>query len=207
MLADKADVVVGVDTHRDQHYLVALDARGALLGERQITANRAGYAAALAWARSLGETQVFAIEGAGAYGAGLCRHLVAGGERVLEVERPGRPSGRRRRRSGKDDRQDALAAAREVLSGAALASPRIGAAREALRVLLVVREGAVGARAASLNQLRAPSDGPGAASRAPGGPHRATPARCLPGASPARRRRCGLFRDGGGPRGAGAADP
>ena len=97
---------------------------------------------------------MFAIEGAGAYGAGLCRQLMDAGERVLEVERPGQPSGRRRR-TGKDDRQDALAAARQVLSGEALAHPRTGAGREALRVLLAVREGAVGSRAASLNQLRA----------------------------------------------------
>lgn len=154
MLADKADVVVGVDTHRDRHYLVALDRRGAQLDERQVTADRAGYAEALAWARALGDTVVFALEGAGAYGAGLCRHLMDAGERVLEVERPGRPTGRRRR-SGKDDRQDALAAARLLLTGQALARPRAGAEREALRVHLAVRAGAVAARTAALNQLRA----------------------------------------------------
>src|SRR5678815_2566132 len=51
---DPADVIVGVDTHKDQHVAVALDGLGRRLGERFVSAAPAGYADLLAWAASLG---------------------------------------------------------------------------------------------------------------------------------------------------------
>jgi transposase len=153
MLADDPDVVLGVDTHRDRHALVALDARtGALLGECEVPADPAGYATALAWASAQGAgRRAWGIEGTGAYGAGLARHLAGAGEAVRELDRPGRHA---RRRAGKSDRLDALTAARALLAGQALATPRGGAQREALRVLMVARAGAVAAHRAGLNQLK-----------------------------------------------------
>jgi transposase len=53
----------------------------------------------------------FAIEGAGAYGAGLARFLSAAGCHVAEINRPDR------RAHGKSDPLDAAAAARAVLAG------------------------------------------------------------------------------------------
>lgn len=90
--------------------------------------------------------------GPGAYGKGLARHLLERGELVLEVERP-RRAGRRRR--GKSDALDALRAARALIEGERLATPRAGGAREALRCLLQTRESAIQARRCALNQLRA----------------------------------------------------
>jgi transposase len=71
---------------------------------------------------------------------------------VREVERP-RRAGRQGRL--KSDALDALAAARSLLAGAQEAEPRAGGRREALRVLLVTREGAIAVRRAGLNELRA----------------------------------------------------
>ncbi len=77
MLADERDVVIGVDTHRDQHALAIVDGRtGAVLDELTIAASPAGYRHALEAAEARGAgRRIWAIEGTGAYGAGLCRHL------------------------------------------------------------------------------------------------------------------------------------
>ena len=106
-------IAVGVDTHKERHYAVALDPLGQLLGELSFAASSAGYAELERWAEGLGDQQrlVFAIEGVGSWGAGLCEHLQGAGHSVVEVERPRR----RERRAGKSDRIDALAAAKCAL--------------------------------------------------------------------------------------------
>jgi len=91
------------------------------------------------------------VEGAGSYGAGLVRVLVDHGEWVVEVDRPKRPA----RRGGKSDALDAIRAAREALAHEALAAPRRRGDRQAMRVLLATRRGAVTARTCALNQLKA----------------------------------------------------
>lgn len=153
MLADELDFVIGVDTHRDAHTLALLCARsGTLLAEAELPASADGYRLALALAqRQARGRRAWAIEGTGSYGAGLTRFLAGRGERVLEVERPARSVSR----SGKSDALDALRAARSLLAAARSAQPRAGGEREALRVLLVAREGAVAVRRSGLNELRA----------------------------------------------------
>ena len=154
MLTEPADTVVGVDTHAERHAFCFVDARSGLVLDRwELPATRAGYREALRRARrgGLGH-RVWALEGSGCYGAGLRRLLERRGERVLEVERP-----KRRGRDGrlKSDLLDAERAARAVLAADKLAIPRRGAEREALRVLLVVREQEIGVRRGGLNELRA----------------------------------------------------
>lgn len=146
-------IAVGVDTHRDSHFAVALDELGGLLGELVIEASASGYRELEAWAVGLapGARQpCFGIEGTGSYGAGLREHLQGAGHSVVEVERPCR----RDRRAGKSDRIDALAAARKVLAGEGLSAPRAGGARAALSALLVARRSCVGERTRLLNQLQ-----------------------------------------------------
>jgi transposase len=101
---------------------VALDALGQVLGELSFAATAAGYAELQRWAESLGDLDelVFGIEGAGSWGAGLCQHLQRAGHAVVEVERPRRAE----RRTGKSDRIDALAGAKQVLVGERLSTPR-----------------------------------------------------------------------------------
>jgi len=113
-------IAVGVDTHKHQHMAVALDALGQLLGEIAVAATVAGYRELVCWLAGLGGETVVGIEGTGSYGAGLCRHLEAVGVSVVEVERPRW----RDRRQGKSDRLDALLAAKRVLAGDGVSTPR-----------------------------------------------------------------------------------
>ena len=141
-------VAIGVDTHKDVHVAVALDTLGGVLDDCTIPATRAGYEQLLEWAQRLGEP-VFAVEGCGSYGTGLARVLAAAGVVVHEAERPRR----RDRKRGKNDLIDARMAARRVLSGDGLSTPRCGGQREQLRMLLAERRSAVRARTAAINQL------------------------------------------------------
>jgi transposase len=153
MVAELVDYVVGVDTHRDGHTLALVEvASGTLLAELSVTSSGRGYAQALRLAQQQADgPRLWAIEGAGHYGAGLARYPSEQGETVLEVGRSVRPE---RRLRGKDDRLDALRAARAALVSEALALPRAGERREALRLLLFARRSAVDVRRQALVQLR-----------------------------------------------------
>jgi transposase len=142
----------GVDTHLDIHVAAALDGVGGLLGVEVFSADAKGYRALLGWLRSFGEIVLVGVEGTGSYGAGLTRHLQGSGVRVVEVDRPNRQV---RRRRGKSDPADAIAAARAALSGDASveAKTRNGAV-ESLRVLRIVRLSARKDRTRAVNQMR-----------------------------------------------------
>jgi transposase len=153
MLADELDYVLGVDTHRDEHVLVAVAApAGAVVARQAVRANARGYRDTLRFAELYAPgVRAWAIEGTGSYGAGLVRHLAGCGETVLELGRT--PRGERRLR-GKDDSLDATRTARAALASETLALPRSGERREALRLLLVARRSAVDVRREALSQLR-----------------------------------------------------
>jgi transposase len=153
MVADVVDYVVGVDTHRDEHVLAVVAApTGAVVAQRRVAASAGGYGQALRFAQQQAAgARVWAVEGAGHYGAGLARYLSARGETVLEAGRS--PRGERRLR-GKDDQLDAVRAARAALTSEPLPLPRSGEQREALRLLLVARRSAVDVRREALVQLR-----------------------------------------------------
>jgi transposase len=151
-LAEKVDGVIGVDTHRDTLTAAAVTAVGGLLGQLVVAADAAGYQRLLDFARvHVPLRRCFAVECAGSYGAGLVRMLAERGEWVVEVDRPKRPA----RRGGKTDALDALRAAREALVQERPAVPRRRGDREALRVLLATRHGALVARTCAINQLKA----------------------------------------------------
>ena len=103
MVADQLDYVVGVDTHLDEHVLAVVAAlSGAVVGRRSVRASARGYAAALQFAAEAASgARVWAIEGAGHYGAGLARFLAGRGEAVLEVSRTPRAERRLRARSSR----------------------------------------------------------------------------------------------------------
>jgi transposase len=142
----------GVDTHLDVHVAAALNAVGGVLGVESFPANGPGYRRLLAWLQSFGTVDLVGVEGTGSYGAGLTRHLLDKGIRVVEVDRPNRQE---RRRAGKSDPIDAIEAARAALSGRAKsdAKTRNGSV-EAIRVLRVARSSARKDRVRALNQLR-----------------------------------------------------
>ena len=109
-------VVIGIDTHRDQHVAVAIDQQGVRIGEHPLPVTTCGYKELERWSRSLGEIRTFGIEGTGSYGAGVARFLTGRGYTVIEVNRPDRSV---RHRKGKSDPTDAEMAARAVLAGVA----------------------------------------------------------------------------------------
>ena len=142
----------GVDTHLDVHVAAALDQIGGLLGTASFRTTPAGYRELLRWLRSFGPISQVGIEGTSSYGAGLTRALQQAGVTVVEVDRPNRQV---RRREGKSDSLDAIAAARSVLAGTALGAPKtMGGNVEGIRVLSVARASSVKARIQALNQIR-----------------------------------------------------
>jgi len=153
MLAEKVDYVIGVDTHRDQHTLAIVVApTGAVVTQQSVGTSTRGYREAVAFAeRYAAGVRVWAIEGAGHYGAGFTRYLSGHGESVIEVGRTARAE---RRLRGKDDPIDALRAARSALASETPTLPRAGQRQEALRVLLLARRSAVDVRRLALVQLR-----------------------------------------------------
>src|SRR3712207_6202851 len=151
--AVRAEVVVGVDTHKHVHVAVAIDALGTRLDATTVPARTEGYRALEAWARSLGTIRAFGVEGTGSCGAGLSRFLRARGQVVLEVDRPSR---RLRHRRGKSDAIDAEAAARAVLGGQAVGLPKSGTGMvEMIRHLKAARDTAVKARTQAMLTLKA----------------------------------------------------
>jgi transposase len=140
-----------VDTHAATHQGAVIDLNGRLLGCEQFLATPSGYAALLSWMRRFGRLERVGVEGSGAYGAGLARHLHHQSVAVIEVPRPDR---RLRRQAGKSDPIDAEAAARAVLAGTATVEPKLCEGPiEAVRALRVARNGAIKAKTAATNTL------------------------------------------------------
>ena len=146
-------VIIGVDTHKDQHVAVAIDGRGVRLDEKHVPVALCGYEELERWSRSLGQIHAFGIEGTGSYGAGLARFLTDRSHTIVEVNRPDRSV---RRRKGKSDTTDAEMAARSVLAGVADAIPKSGEGEvEMIRMLKNAKDSAVKARTQAVNQMKA----------------------------------------------------
>ncbi len=150
--ASQSLVTGGVDTHLDTHVAAALDRLGGVLGTAQFPTTAADYRRLLRWLRGFGEVGRVGVEGTGSYGAALARHMTGHGITVIEVSRPDRQV---RRRHGKTDVVDAIAAARAAMSGEAAATPKThDGSVEGLRMLKVLQCSANKSRTQALNQLR-----------------------------------------------------
>lgn len=153
MLADQVDAVIGVDTHKASHTAAVVEPTGGVVAHLTVPSDAFGARRLLAFARAHQPgRRVWAIEGSGSYGSGLTTYLLERGEWVVEIDRPSRPA---RRNGAKSDELDAARAAREALSREHLAQPRRRGTREALRVLLATRQGAVLSRTRALTALHA----------------------------------------------------
>ncbi len=145
-------MVGGIDTHRDSHTAALLTSNGRVLGVDQFPATAHGYQQLLGWLTGRGQLDRVGIEGTGSYGAGLAQALQAAGIVLIEVDRPERSS---RRRHGKSDPIDAIAAARAVISGRASGTPKTRTGPvEALRYLHLTRRDAVTTRARCQTRIR-----------------------------------------------------
>jgi len=145
-------VIGGVDTHLDVHVAAALDPIGGVLGVESFPTTARGYQSLLGWLESFGAVERVGVEGTGAYGAGLARFLGRSGIEVVEVDRPNRQA---RRQKGKSDPEDAVEAARSVLSGRSKGRPKTRTGKvEAIRVLLVAKRSARQGRLRAVHQMR-----------------------------------------------------
>jgi transposase len=145
-------VVGGVDTHADTHVAAVIDHNGGILAVESFPADQSGFEALLGWLVSHGEVARVGVEGTGSWGVGLSRFLHGHGVTVVEVDRQNRQS---RRRVGKSDATDAVAAARAALSGSAAVVPKTrNGPVEQIRILMVARRSARSQRIDTLNQLR-----------------------------------------------------
>ena len=152
-LAELVDVVIGVDTHKHTHTAAVIDAAtGAVLDECTVATDAVGYAELVAMADRHSHRRAWSIEGTGGYGAGLTRHLANGDEKVVELDRPNRPT---RRSGAKSDPIDAVRAGREALGREHLAQPRAAGDRGALSVLLAARRSAMDGATVAQRQLDA----------------------------------------------------
>jgi hypothetical protein len=153
MLADRFDLVIGVDTHKDSHTAALVSPTGVVLGSLTEGTDARGVGSLVRFGRTAaGERRLWVLEGTGSYGAGLTAALLGAGETVAEIDRPRRPA---RRHGAKSDPLDAIRAAREALGREHLGMPRRRGPREALRVLFLAREAAGNERREGLNRLHA----------------------------------------------------
>lgn len=150
VLAEHYDFVIGGDPDRDTIDLAVLDTgTGRVLAHVADTADGAGYRRMLAWAdEHAAGRRVWALEGTGGFAAGLVVFLTEAGEAVVEV------SALKRARGSKNDRIDAIRAAREALSREEQAAPRADGLREALRMVFACREGVLLSRTKAINELK-----------------------------------------------------
>lgn len=147
------DIVGGVDTHKHTHTAAAIDGLGRVLAIASYPATNAGMAELISWLRSHGNLAAVGVEGTGAWGKNLSRALAVNGVAVHEVHRANR---QHRRRHGKSDPADAIAAAKAVLSNDADGLPKAATGdAEAIRSLRLVRSSAMKSRTSCTNQIHA----------------------------------------------------
>jgi transposase len=151
-------IVIGADTHKRNHMLVAVDGQtGALRGQREIAASDTGSVDALRFAAGLEEKRVWAIEDCRHVSARLEAALIAAGERVIRV--PAGMTGQTRRvsrRAGKSDPIDARAVALAVLRDGIESFPQAFTDEHAMeiRVLSDYRDQIIAERTRMINRLR-----------------------------------------------------
>ncbi|MPR08452.1 IS110 family transposase, partial [Microvirga tunisiensis] len=63
-----AEIIIGIDTHKEAHAAVAINGLGARLGAMTLPASSRGYHEMETWARSFGPVRAFGVEGTGSYG-------------------------------------------------------------------------------------------------------------------------------------------
>jgi transposase len=146
-------IVIGVDVHKYSLTAVAVDEAGRMLDERTVAGANDGL---LAWAASLSDERLWALEDCRQLTRALERELLAEGEELVRVPpklmAPERRAGRAR---GKSDPIDALAVARAALREPRLDHPRPGEQRlRELKLLVDHRDDLIDERRRAQQRLR-----------------------------------------------------
>ncbi len=148
-------VIFGIDAHKRNHTVVAVDERGRRLGERTVGTTTDEHLGLLAWATRFGGDRRFAVEDCRHLSRRLERDLLGAGEAVVRVSPKLMAHARDAARSyGKSDPIDALAVARAALREPDLPTARLdGPARE-VQLLVDHRDDLVAERTRVVNRLR-----------------------------------------------------
>lgn len=146
-------VVIGVDSHKRTHTVVATDGTGRKLAEKTVVATSAGHLELVRWAGRFTDHS-WALEDCRHLSRRLSNDLLVAGETVVRVP-PKLMAGARRssREPGKSDPIDALAVARAALREDLPAATLDGPDRE-VRLLVDHREDLVAERTRAQNRLR-----------------------------------------------------
>ena len=146
-------VVLGVDSHKQTHTIVAADDNGKELAHVTVKATPVGHLDALRWAEAWPQRR-WALEDCRHLSRRLDSDLVRAGERVVRVP-PKLMAGARRsaRERGKSDPIDALAVARAALREPALPEAHLDGPERELRLLVDHREDLVCERTRAQNRL------------------------------------------------------
>jgi transposase len=147
-------VIIGVDSHKHTHTVVAVDGSGRKLAERTVSTSSAGHLELLRWARRWRE-RTWALEDCRHLTRRLERDLLAAGATVLRVP-PKLMAGTRRsnREPGKSDPIDALSVARAATREPNLPTARLDGQERVLRLLVDHREDLIVDRTGHQERLR-----------------------------------------------------
>ena len=147
-------VIIGVDSHKRTHTVVAVDGTGRKLAERTVATSPAGHLELVRWVRRW-SARSWALEDCRHLTRRLERDLLAAGEMVVRVP-PKLMAGARRsnREPGKSDPIDALSVARAALREPGLPTARLDGVERELRLLVDHREDLVGDRTGHQERLR-----------------------------------------------------
>jgi transposase len=146
-------IVIGVDSHKRTHTVVAADPTGRKLAEKTVVTTSAGHLELVRWAARFTDHR-WALEDCRHLSRRLSTDLLVAGEAVVRVH-PKLMAGARRsgREYGKSDPIDALAVARAALREDLPAATLDGPDRE-VRLLVDHREDLVAERTRAQNRLR-----------------------------------------------------
>jgi transposase len=147
-------VVIGVDSHKHTHTVVAADGTGRKLAEKTAAATSAGHLELVRWAGRFADRR-WALEDCRHLSRRLSNELLIAGEAVVRVA-PKLMAGARRssREPGKSDPIDALAVARAALREPDLPVATLEGPEREVRLLVDHREDLVAERTRAQNRLR-----------------------------------------------------
>ncbi len=148
-------VVLGIDAHKRNHTLVAIDDRGRKLGERTTGTISANHLDIFAWVERFGSERTWAVEDCRQLSRRLERDLLGAGEIIVRVPPKLMVHARDSARTyGKSDPIDALAVARAALREPDLPAARLDGPSRQARLLGDHRDNLVEERTRVINRLR-----------------------------------------------------
>ena len=148
-------VVLGIDAHKRNHPVVAVDDRGRKLGERTTGTTSADHLQLLAWAEQFGSERTWAVEDCRQLSRRLERDLLGVGEVIVRVPPKLMAHVRDSARTyGKSDPIDALAVARAALREPDLPTAHLDGPSRQVRLLGDHRDNLVEERTRVINRLR-----------------------------------------------------